>query len=179
MLDCIGFFVFVRNSPGSTNLNITPPIWRSPRTRSVFSTCKSVMNTRRFHVLSPTWIILIASVRFQHSTVYIFVRHHTSARETRDNFVSSYSSPVQLFFPSRICTIYGTTMIRNRFFNIAGYPSSSPHLPSELLRHRKFRSCMNHECFVDSKKIMNWKCLNTNLCGYDKTDDKFHIKNQP
>lgn len=44
--------------PGSTSRSMTPPMCRSPRTRRIFSTWRSVMNTRIFHVLSPTWIIL-------------------------------------------------------------------------------------------------------------------------
>lgn len=47
----------VNNKPGSTNFSIKPPMWRSPRTRSVFSTWRSVIKIRKFHVLSPTWII--------------------------------------------------------------------------------------------------------------------------
>lgn len=47
----------VNNKPGSTNFSINPPMWRSPRTRSFFSTCRSVIKIRKFHVLSPTWII--------------------------------------------------------------------------------------------------------------------------
>lgn len=44
--------------PLSTRRNITPPMCRSPLTLSDFSTCKSVMMTRKFQVLSPTCIIL-------------------------------------------------------------------------------------------------------------------------
>lgn len=42
------------------------------------------MKIRRFHVLSPTWIILIASVRL-HTTIdiFVFMRHH-STKQKRD-----------------------------------------------------------------------------------------------
>lgn len=49
------------NSPSVfDSFSMTPPICRSPLTRSVFSTCRSVIMMRIFHVLSPTWIILIS-----------------------------------------------------------------------------------------------------------------------
>lgn len=60
----IEFCFCVNNKPGSTNFNIKPPMWRSPRTRNVFSTCRSVMKIRKFHVLSPTWIILMTNCCF-------------------------------------------------------------------------------------------------------------------
>lgn len=47
-----------RNLPSVLDsLSITPPMCKSPLTRSVFSTCKSVIRIRKFHVLSPTCII--------------------------------------------------------------------------------------------------------------------------
>lgn len=57
------YFIFIiivdnRNSPSVLDsLSITPPMCKSPLTRSVFSTCKSVIRIRKFHVLSPTCII--------------------------------------------------------------------------------------------------------------------------
>ena len=43
----------------STSCNITPPMCKSPRTRSVFSTCKSVTETFRSHEPSTIWPSLI------------------------------------------------------------------------------------------------------------------------
>ena len=43
----------------STSCNITPPMCKSPRTRSVFSTCKSVTETFKSHEPSTIWPSLI------------------------------------------------------------------------------------------------------------------------
>lgn len=52
--DCKSAREFLNSPSVFDSFSMTPPICRSPLTRNVFSTCRSVIRTRIFQVLSPT-----------------------------------------------------------------------------------------------------------------------------
>lgn len=68
-------------------------MWRSPRTRSFFSTCKSVIKIRKFHVLSPTWIIFAFSKE----------KKHTTTNEEKKKFLNYRITLLRYLFHTQSC----------------------------------------------------------------------------
>lgn len=87
-----------KNSPSVfDSFSMTPPMCRSPLTRNDFSTCRSVIITRKFHELSPTWIILDCG----DLTLFLFKTLHLNSYKLSWNlklFIQSVRPLEKLFF---------------------------------------------------------------------------------